>query len=102
MRGCLLTIKRLAVVIGICVSFLASSQAASACQVCRRAGFVCGIDDCITVWTCTESHIGGGGQNDCDDSSSCSLSGGFCQWASKASPIGKDQDLTLTCHETKS
>lgn len=96
--------KRLVVFVGL-LGFLASSQVASACQKCKRAGFICnGYDECDVVWTCDEVHFGGGGgKNDCDaDYSGCFLSGEFCQWAAKTSPLEKDQVFAPLCHETKS
>jgi len=93
--------NRLIVFVGL-LGFLAVSQVASACQTCKLAGFICnGYDDCNIVWTCDDVHFGGGsGKNDCDaDYSGCFLNGGFCQWASKTSPLEKDQALTPICHE---
>jgi hypothetical protein len=76
--------KLLATVVGAFILLvLASPREASACQSCQFGGYVCGIDQCNQVWVCQETHIGGGGYNDCyTDDFGCVLDGGRCQWAS--------------------
>lgn len=100
--------KRLMAGVGLLILLaLTTSQKASACELCWRAGYVCnGNDDCAVIFRCQERHIGGGGFNDCsEDSSGCHTDGGACQWASRISPMPSpimEALFTPICHETDS
>lgn len=97
--------RRLALAVGFLAVFaLAGSREVAACENCKPAGFICGVDECWDVWICQDIRFGmGNGMNDCyTDSYGCYTSGGFCQWASHVLQEEPLRLLPPVCHEAAS
>jgi hypothetical protein len=69
--------------LGIFLLCLLAAQGASACEICKPTGFVCGANGCELVEVCATPNFPKGGSESCYFISNvCVTSGETCLWVS--------------------
>jgi hypothetical protein len=85
-------LRRLGFAALLFLGLIASSQTASACDVCRYGGFICDANGCELVEVCRTPSYPKRGFSDCYFVAGvCNTGGQSCVWALLINPVQPEQ-----------